>query len=86
MPITTKVVSSNPAQGRVSTIHYMIKIATGRWFSPVSSTNKTDCHDITEILLKVVLNVKHNKGNSDPTSFPCFENMKLNFKGLTILV
>jgi hypothetical protein len=32
---------------------------TGWWFSPgtpVSSTNKTDCHDITEILLKVVLN------------------------------
>ena len=34
-------------------------LATGRWFSletPVSSTNKTDCHDITEILLKVELN------------------------------
>jgi hypothetical protein len=34
-------------------------IATGRWFSPgppVSYTNKTDCHDITEILLKVALN------------------------------
>jgi len=34
-------------------------LATGRWISPgppVSSTNKTDCHDITEILLKVVLN------------------------------
>ena len=33
-------------------------LATGRWFSPgtlVSSTNKTDCHDITEILLKVVV-------------------------------
>jgi hypothetical protein len=32
---------------------------TERWFSPgthVSSTNKTDLHDITEILLKVVLN------------------------------
>jgi hypothetical protein len=28
----------------------------GWWFSPVSSTNKTDCHDITEILLKVALN------------------------------
>jgi len=31
----------------------------GLWFSPgtpVSSTNKTDRHDITEILLKVVLN------------------------------
>jgi hypothetical protein len=24
--------------------------------SPASSTNKTDCHNITEILLKVVLN------------------------------
>jgi hypothetical protein len=32
---------------------------TGQWFSPgtpVSSTNKTDCHDITEILLKIALN------------------------------
>jgi hypothetical protein len=31
---------------------------TGQWFSlgtSVSSTNKTDCHDITEILLKVAL-------------------------------
>ena len=34
-------------------------LATGWWFSPgppVSSTNKTDRHDITEILLKVALN------------------------------
>jgi hypothetical protein len=30
--------------------------ATGRWFSPVSYTNKTDRQDITEILLKVALN------------------------------
>jgi hypothetical protein len=33
-------------------------LATGQWFSQgtlVSSTNKTDRHDITEILLKVVL-------------------------------
>ena len=29
-----------------------------RWFSPVSFTNKTDRHHITEILLKVTLN--HN--------------------------
>jgi hypothetical protein len=31
------------------------------WFSPgtpVSSTNKTDCHNITEILLK---GIKHHK-------------------------
>ena len=34
-------------------------LATGPWFSPgppVSSTNKTDRNDITEILLKVALN------------------------------
>ena len=34
-------------------------LAAGWWFSlstPVSSTNKTDCHDIAKILLKVVLN------------------------------
>jgi hypothetical protein len=34
-------------------------LATGRWFSPdipVSSTNKTDHHDITEMLFKVALN------------------------------
>ena len=33
-------------------------LATGWWFNlgtPISSTNKTDCHDIAEILLKVVL-------------------------------
>jgi hypothetical protein len=35
------------------------ELATGRWLSPgtpVSSINKTDCHDITEISLKVALN------------------------------
>ena len=34
-------------------------LATAQWFSPgtpVSSTNKTDRHNITEILLKVALN------------------------------
>ena len=35
-------------------------LATGGWFylgTPVSPTNKTDRHDITEILLKAVLNM-----------------------------
>jgi hypothetical protein len=35
-------------------------LVAGRWFfpgPPVSSTNKTDRHDITEILLKVALNI-----------------------------
>ena len=58
--------SSNPAHGKEYSIqHYMIKVclwlATGRWFSPgtpASSTNKTDRHVITEILLKVALNTR----------------------------
>jgi hypothetical protein len=40
-------------------------LTTGRWFSPVSSTNKTNRHDITEIYLKVALNTinQTNKNN-----------------------
>jgi len=64
VPITIKVVGSIAAHGEMYSIqHYMIVcqwLATGLWFSPgtpVSSTNKTDRHDITEILLKVALNI-----------------------------
>ena len=43
-------------------------LATGRWFSAgntVSSTNKTDHYDITEILLKVALStIKPNQSKS----------------------
>ena len=63
VPITTKVVSSNPIHGEVYFTTLCDKVCqwltTGRWFSPgtpVYSYNKTDCHNITEILLKVVLN------------------------------
>ena len=61
VPITTKVVSSNHVHGEEYSIqHYVLKLpVTGRWFSlgtPVSSTNKTACYGITEILLKVALN------------------------------
>ena len=50
-------------------------LATGWWFSPgppVSSTNKTDRHDITEILLKVTLNTikQKHKQNHMPTQEP----------------
>ena len=68
------VVSLIPAYGEVNLIQlYTCKIKfvfanlTGRWFSHdtlVSSTNKTYCHDITEILLIVAL--KHNYPNSIP--------------------
>ena len=63
MPITTNVVSSNLARARWTHITLCGKVCqwlvAGRWFSPctlVSSTIKTDRHDITEILLKVALN------------------------------
>jgi hypothetical protein len=38
-------------------------LETARWFSPVSSTNKTGRHDITEILLKVALNTRNQPTN-----------------------
>jgi hypothetical protein len=41
-------------------------LATGRWFFPgtsVSSTNKTDRHDIAEILLKVVFTINQTIHN-----------------------
>jgi hypothetical protein len=58
MPITTKVVSSNLVHGEVYSICDKVCqwLVAGLWVSPVSSTNKADHHDITEILLKVALN------------------------------
>ena len=64
VPITTKVVSSNPAHGEVYLIQIVFdkvvqRLAVGRWFSPCtpdSSTNETDILDITRILLKVAIN------------------------------
>ena len=57
------IVRSNPAHDEVYSIqHYVMKFISdlrqvGRFFSgiPVFSTNKTDRHDIAEILLKVAL-------------------------------
>jgi hypothetical protein len=62
VPITTDVVNLYPAQGAwCTTVCYKVcqRLAEGRWFSPgtpVSSTNKTDRNDITEIWFKVALN------------------------------
>ena len=83
LPITTGVVSSNLDQGEVYNIMWKICqwLATGQWFSPslpVSSTNKTDCHDRTEILLKVALNtikqcflVECDCSETGPGGCPC---------------
>jgi hypothetical protein len=69
MSITTDVVSSNLDQGEVY-VHYVIKFvsATSVVFSgtPVSSFNKTDRHDVAEILLKVALNTI---SQTKPTSY-----------------
>jgi len=59
VPITTKVVSSNPVHGEVYLIHHcVIKFVSDLrqvdgFFSEysVSSNSKFDHHDITEILL-----------------------------------
>jgi len=64
VPIITKVVSLNSVHHEVYSIQrYVIKCVSdlrqvGVFFfgTPVSPTNKTDRHDITEILLKVALN------------------------------
>jgi len=61
--ITTDVVSSNLDQGEMCD-----KVC--QWFSPgplVSSTNNTDHHDITEILLKVALNSIKQQTNKQQT-------------------
>ena len=65
VPINIKDVSSNPAHGEMYSIqHYLIKFDSDLWqvggfprlLRFVSSTNKADNHDMTEILLKVALN------------------------------
>ena len=60
-------------------------LATGQWFSPVSSTNRTDRHDITEILLKVALNTITLSLTSFP--IPKFEKkIKKNLLNLCIIL
>ena len=52
-------------------------LATGRWSSAgpsVSSTNKTDGHDITEISLKVALNTIKQ---TNTQNIPCLKNWRL---------
>jgi hypothetical protein len=60
-------------------------LATGRWFSPgilVSSINKTDRNDITEILLKVVLTPHSLKSE---TTKDHFRQVKVHLlKGLSL--
>jgi hypothetical protein len=65
-------------------------LATGQWFSPgsrVFSTNKTDCHDITEILLKVAfgtLTLRPKKNNNCLSTNPTNPNFKYLHKSLNL--
>ena len=65
VPITTKVVSSNPAHGEVYSIqHYVIRfvndlLQVGGSLRVASSTTKTGRHDIAEILLEMALSTKN---------------------------
>jgi hypothetical protein len=52
-------------------------VSTSRWFSPgtpVSSTNKSDRYDATEMLLKVVLNIIHINPNLSDRNI-CIETL-----------
>ena len=70
VPITTKVVILNPIQAGCT--RYVIKLVSDLWFSLVSSTNKTDCH---EILLKVALNTT----TLTPNTVYFMSNIQLHF-------
>jgi hypothetical protein len=51
-----------------------------RWFSPgtpASSTTKTGCHDIAEILLKVALNTRKSINQNWQSQLACFEKPQL---------
>ena len=78
MPITTHVVSLNLDHGEVYNIMWSsLSVTCDRsvvfFCFPVSSTNKTDRHDITEIWLKVELNT--NKQTNIYILLPAFENL-----------
>jgi hypothetical protein len=60
-------------------------LATGQWFSPcplLSSTNKTDCHGIAEILLKVALNTITLTVQCDTVVCRCYQSLKRKFEFL----
>ena len=84
MPITTIVVSSNLMHGEVYPIQdYVIKFVSdlrqvGGFFpgTLVSTTNKTDRHDVTEIFLKVALNTINQPANQMFAFTESFEKTK----------
>ena len=66
VPITSDVVSLKLDQGEVYIIMWF---TTGLWFSPGPSTNKTDRHNINEIVLKVALNIITQTNKLSPSVY-----------------
>ena len=85
VPITNDAVSSNLNQARCTTLCDKVCqwLATDRWFS-MSSTNTTDRHDITEILLKISLytikptNPTTNKGEQQHEKHVVLQKRQMN--------
>ena len=84
--ITTSGVSLNPAHGEVYSIHYVIKFVSdlrqaGAFLrvlgTLVSSTNKNERHDITEILLKLALSTLTLIQNKAIWSYKSFKTSHL---------
>jgi hypothetical protein len=77
VPITTDLGARISIRERRTTLCDKVCqwLAPGRWFSPnrsVSSTNKTDRHDITEILLKVASNtIKQTNKQTNKQNYAC---------------
>ena len=77
--ITSEIVNLNPVHGEVYSIqHYVIKFVSdlqqvGGFLLvlPVSSTNKTNCHNIIEIMLKVALNMINKQNKNKLHWFDC---------------
>ena len=70
VPITTNAVGSN-----FDLIKFVCDLRQFGGFLPslpVSSTNKTDRHDITEKLLKVALNTIKQQTNKYPKAILCY--------------
>jgi hypothetical protein len=82
VPITTKVVSSNPARGEVYSIQHNVKkfvsdfwLASGfLWFPPPKDTER---HNITEILLEVALNTITPPINNHSITFNILSDIRL---------
>ena len=76
--ITSKV-SSKPAHGKVYLIIlYVTKCVSG------FSTNKTDCHNISKIFLKMVLNIINHTPYTTGFAITCLFHFISLFRDLTL--